>query len=147
MQAAILAIQPKAPPLSFAVWLGGAGLSVCGLFIVQYFPLKALNMTSQDLSTLLLDDHLINNTILAGIVASPVIITLWSSVLFVIGIIDYIIETNMGNVKYTIIGILPVVIGIATAVVVLTIGENLSHRVEVIRVAVRAIARFWIGLS
>jgi hypothetical protein len=131
MSAAILAITPHPPNFSNATWLGGAGLSVCGLFIIQYISIKAFSITDEDIGDMLKDNNrYINTAMLAAAAASPVIIALWSSILFTIGIIDYIIETPLGGVQYKIFALVPVGFGVAAAVVTLTIGRTVGRRIE-----------------
>ena len=130
MQAAILAIQPAVPPLSFAAWLGGAGMSVCGLLVVQYFPLKALHFAPADFTTLLKHDHIISNKIIAAAVSTPIIIAFWSSMLFIVGIVNYFLEANMGGLRYKILGLIPVSMAIFSTLAILITGEILGRRVK-----------------
>jgi len=130
MSAAILAISPPAPPLASAVWLGAAGLSVCGLFIVQYFPIQAFSISDEDMGELVKDDHYINATLLATAVASPVIFALWSSILFAIGVVDYIIENHRGGPQFMLLSLVPVSIGFIASAAVMTIGSVIRRRVQ-----------------
>jgi hypothetical protein len=131
MSAAILAITPHPPNFATAAWLGVAGLSACGLFTVQYFPIKAFTITDEDMGELVRDgNHYINVALLATAVASPVIITLWSSILFAAGIIDYIIETPLGGAGYKAFGLVPVGFGVAVVGVTMLSGRIIERRVE-----------------
>jgi hypothetical protein len=131
MTAAILAISPHAPAFATTLWLGGAGLSVCGLFIVNYFPFKAFSILDEEMIDIVKDDsHYVNSTLLAAAIASPVIITLWSAILFTVGIIDYIIETPLGGVQYTSFALIPIGFGVLAVTATLTIGWIIGKRVE-----------------
>ena len=74
--------------------------------------------------------HYVNSTLLAAAIASPVIMTLWSSILFTIGIIDYVIETPLGGVQYTLFALVPIGFGVLAVVATLTIGWIIGKRVE-----------------
>ena len=75
MSATIFAITTHPPNFSNAAWLGGAGLSVCGLFIIQYISVKAFSITNEDIGDMLKDNNCyINAAMLATAVASPIII-------------------------------------------------------------------------
>lgn len=131
MNAAILAITPHPPKLAFAAWLAGAGLSVCGVFIVQYFPIKAFSMTDEEFG-LLIDGRssYAAHVMLAVAAASPVIITLWASVLFATGIVDYAIQADLGGRRYKVLALTPVCIGIAAALATLVAGELVGRRID-----------------
>jgi hypothetical protein len=130
MSAAILAISPSAPPLAFSVWLGAAGLSVCGLFIVQYFPIQAFSISDEDMGELVKDGPYINAALLATAIASPVIFALWSSILFVVGVVDYIIENPRGGPQFMILSLIPVFTGFMASAAVITIGSVIRRRVQ-----------------
>ena len=53
-----------------------------------------------------------NEFVLATAVASPIVIRLWASVLFVAGMIDYLLESDLGGHKYQIVAIVSVGISI-----------------------------------
>ncbi|OBZ70322.1 hypothetical protein A0H81_09604 [Grifola frondosa] len=131
MSAAISAIAPHAPDFAFAVWLGAAGLSVCGVFIVQYLPINAFSITDEDMGILVKDgNHYIDTALLATSVASPVIMALWSSILFIVGVVDYIIEAPLGGLQYKIFALIPIGFGVITAAATLLIGAIVGKRVE-----------------
>jgi hypothetical protein len=131
MTAAILAITPHAPALATALWLGGAGLSACGLFIVNYFPFKSFSIRNKEMIDIVGEDsHYINTALLAAAVASPVIMTLWSAILFIIGTIDYVIETQLGGTQYTLLALIPIGLGLVAVVATLTVGRIIGKRVE-----------------
>jgi len=131
MTAAILAITPHAPAIATTVWLGGAGLSVCGLFIVNYFPFKAFSIDDEGMINIVKENgYYVNSTLLAAAIASPVIMTLWSAILFTVGIIDYIIETPLGGIQYTLFALIPIGFGVIAVVATLAIGWIIGKRVE-----------------
>jgi hypothetical protein len=131
MCAAILAIAPHPPEFATSVWLGGAGLSVCGLFIVQYISIKAFPIADEGMADLVKDHNgYISTELLASAIASPVIIALWSSILFTIGIVDYVIEISLGGARYKAFALIPLGFGICITCVVLIIGELIGLRLE-----------------
>jgi len=131
MNAAIMAITPHAPNFAYSAWLAAAGLSVCGVFIVQYFPIKAFSITDEDMGALVQHGNpYINTTLLANSVASPVVIALWASILFVAGVIDYIIQADLNGARYKIFAAIPVGFGVASVVMTLVAGEILGRRVD-----------------
>ncbi|KAG2360123.1 hypothetical protein BDR07DRAFT_170123 [Suillus spraguei] len=130
MSAAILAISPPAPPLAFSVWLGAAGLSACGLFIVQFFANQAFSISDEDMGQLVKDGNYVNSALLAVAVASPVIFALWSSILFAVGILDYIIENPRGKPQYMLLSLVPVTIGFMASAIIMIIGSVVGKRVQ-----------------
>jgi hypothetical protein len=131
MSAAILAIQPQAPSLAFSFWLGAAGLSVCGLFIVQYFPIKAFSITDRVMEDLIqADNAYIDVSLLAVAIASPSIMAIWSSLLFIIGVTDYIIEIPLGGAQYKLFALVPIFCGLVTVGLVVILGERSSNRLR-----------------
>jgi hypothetical protein len=131
MHAAILAISPRPPSLAFSLWLGGGTLSVCGLFIVQYFPIRAFSVTDEDIAFIVENgNEFINVALIAAAVASPIIICLWAAVLFVAGMVDYIIEGDLGGIRYRIFAAVPVCFGIVTVVMTLILGETIDRRMR-----------------
>jgi hypothetical protein len=133
MHAVVLTVQPPAPPLAHATWLAGAGLSVCGIFIVQYFPIRAFPISDEEMSKLVHNDKSVNKALLAAALASPVIITLWASVLFGIGIVDYMIQTDLGGPIYRVLAFLPLFGGIAAIIGTLILGERINPIIKVCR--------------
>ncbi|KAJ3507311.1 hypothetical protein NLJ89_g6372 [Agrocybe chaxingu] len=63
-------------------------------------------------------------------VASPVVICLWAAVLFVAGMVDYILESDLGGLRYRIFAAVPVCFGIVTVVTTLVIGETIDGRMK-----------------
>ncbi|TEB18646.1 hypothetical protein FA13DRAFT_1745453 [Coprinellus micaceus] len=123
MNTTILAISPQAPSLAFATWLGGAGLSVCGVFVVQYFSIKAFSVTDEDVGLVLNEDGgYANLAVLAGIIAGPVVMKLWSAVLFLIGTIDYIVETEALSSVYKMLT------GTAIVLLAMVVGERIDRK-------------------
>ena len=106
-------------------------MSVCGVFIVQYFPIRAFSMTDEDMGFLVeTGNEFVNVALLATAVASPVVICLWASVLFVAGMIDYLIETDLGGLKYQIFAAIPVGFGVIAVVMTLILGETIDRRMR-----------------
>ncbi|KAF4612916.1 hypothetical protein D9613_010724 [Agrocybe pediades] len=132
MQAAILAIGDKIPELAFSLWLGGASLSVCGVFVVQYFPIKAFAISDVDMAVLVrAEEHVfIQATLLATAVASPVVILLWATILFVLGMFDYIAKSDLGGLKYRLIAGIPLGIGVLCMVVAMAVGEVIEGKLR-----------------
>ncbi|KAF8161527.1 hypothetical protein B0H34DRAFT_841030 [Crassisporium funariophilum] len=131
MHGVILAIGPHAPPIAFSLWIGGAGLSVCGLFTVQYFPIIAFSITDKDMGSLVKNNNdIINITLLASAIASPVVIALWAELLFVTGMVDYIIESDLQGLRYKVFAGIPLCFGIITVVVTLIFGEMVDRRMK-----------------
>ena len=132
MHAAILAISPQPPSLAFSLWLGGGTLSVCGLFTTQYFPIiKAFSTTDEDVR--IIAEHgneYFNVALLATAVASPVVICLWAVVLFIAGMVDYIIESDLGGLRYRIFAAVPVCFGIITVIMTMILGETIDRRMR-----------------
>lgn len=131
MNTTILAISPQAPNLAFAAWLGGAGLSVCGVFVVQYFSIKAFSITDEDMGSILLeDDDWVALALLASVIASPVVMKLWAAVLFILGTVDYIWETEAMSWGWKILAIVPVLSGTAVMVLAAVLGWIIDRKVE-----------------
>jgi hypothetical protein len=106
-------------------------MSVCGVFIVQYFPIRAFSMADEEMGFLVdAGNILVNVALLATAVASPVVICLWASVLFVVGMIDYILESDLGGLRYRIFAAVPVGFGVITVVMTLILGETIDRRMK-----------------
>src|ERR1700730_5630826 len=131
MNAAILGVS-EPPPLAFALWLAGAGLSVCGLFIVQYFSIRSFPFTDEEIG-LIVNDKSIHTGVLGTAIASPVVITLWVAVLFGVGVADYLIEKDLHGHKYNILAGVPIALGfvfvVMTLIVGCVLGSNVAARV------------------
>ena len=131
MHAAILAISPRPPSLAFSLWLGGGTLSVCGLFTVQYFPIRAFSATDEDVGFIVKHgNEFFNVALLATAIASPVVICLWAAVLFIAGMVDYIIEGDLGGFGYRVCAAVPVCFGIVTVIMTLILGETIDRRMR-----------------
>jgi len=131
MSAAILTITPNPPHIASAVWLGAAGLSVCGLFIVEYFPIKAFPIADKDMLDLVATRKPYDvGGVLAIALASPVVIVLWSSVLFLIGVVDYVVEIPFGGSKYKVLALIPVGFGLCTTCAIVVIGEIIGQYLD-----------------
>ncbi|KAF6763680.1 hypothetical protein DFP72DRAFT_1136337 [Ephemerocybe angulata] len=131
MNTTILAISPQAPNLAFAAWLGGAGLSVCGVFVVQYFSIKAFSITDEDMGSILLEDNdWVALALLASVIASPVVMKLWSAVLFILGTVDYIWETEAMSWRWKILAVVPVLSGTVVMVLAAVLGWIIDRKLE-----------------
>lgn len=131
MHAAILAISPHAPPLAFAVWLGGGALAVCGLFIVQYFSVKAFGITDEDIGALVDSKQpYIDRPLLAVAMITPIVASCWAAILFAIGIFDYVVESDMGGWRYRVIAFIPVGAGLLAVLFTIILGERLVGKIE-----------------
>lgn len=106
-------------------------MSVCGVFIVQYFPIRAFSMADEEMGFLVdAGNILVNVALLATAVASPVVICLWASVLFVAGMINYILESDLGGLRYRIFAAVPVGFGVITVMMTLILGETIDRRMR-----------------
>ena len=129
MSAAILTIAHDPPNFATAVWLGGSGLSVCGLYIIQYFPIKAFTISDQEMGELVKEGNsYFDASLLAALVASPLIIALWAAILFLAGIIDYIIEMPLGGLRYKIFALIPIGLGVAVITMTMVTGGIIERR-------------------
>lgn len=130
MSAAILAISPPAPPLASSVWLGAAGLSTCGLFIVQFISIQAFSISDEEMVKLVKNRNFLNSALLAIAVGSPIVITLWTSIFFAIGILDYIIENTHDKLPFMLVSLVPVTIAFMVSIVVMITGNIIGQRVQ-----------------
>ena len=131
MHAAILAVSPHAPPLAFAVWLGGASLAVCGLFIVQYFSVTAFGITDEDLSAIVDSGRrYVDRPLLAVAMIMPILASCWSGVLFAVGIFDYVVESDMGGGRYRAIAFVPIGGGLIGVLFTIILGKRVGTKVE-----------------
>ena len=71
----------------------------------------------------------IKTTLLAIAIASPVVIALWASLLFIAGVIDYIVQAEFAGIQYRVFTAIPVGFGVVTMVLTLIIGEIVGRRV------------------
>ena len=131
MHAAILAIAPHAPPLAFAVWLGGGALAVCGLFIIQYFSFAAFGISDEDMQSIVNSKQpYIDHSLLAVAMITPIVASCWAAILFAIGIFDYIIETDLGGRRYRVVAFVPVGAGLIAVLFTILLGQRMLYRVE-----------------
>lgn len=145
MEVAILAIPSPSDPangpgitdLAGAVWIGGAAMSACGVFILQYMPTIAITMSDEEILVLLDGDisflSQIFLLILTLVVAMPNVIACWSSVLFVAGILDYIrqnkykktYELTESGVRW--LSTLPAAVGVVSVLFTVLVGFVVSN--------------------
>ncbi|KAG8889210.1 hypothetical protein FRB98_005403 [Tulasnella sp. 332] len=133
MDAAILALS-NSTAFSSACWLGGAGMSVCGIFIVQYIPVIAITMSDQEIVDLIDFDRFNPMLpVLAIAVTGPNAIACWSSALFVAGVIDYTYQNTwnrsveLPDLCYQLLTTLPVVAGLFLVFFTLFVGDWVSR--------------------
>ncbi|KAG9026076.1 hypothetical protein FRB95_009453 [Tulasnella sp. JGI-2019a] len=133
MDAAILALN-NAPAFSSACWLGGAAMSVCGIFIVQYIPVVAITMSDDEIVDLIdFDKPNPMLPVLVVAVTGPNAIACWSSALFVAGVIDYIFQnywyktTSLPELYYKAIVFVPVATGLLFVAFTLFVGDWVSR--------------------
>jgi hypothetical protein len=111
--------------------VGGGTLSVCGLFTVQYFPIRAFSTTDEDVGFIVEQgNQFFSVALLATAIASPVVICLWAAVLFIVGMVDYIVESDLGGFRYRIFAAVPVCFGIVTVIMTLILGETIDRRMR-----------------
>lgn len=68
--------------------------------------------------------------VLASVLAGPVVMKLWSAVLFIVGTIDYIVETEALSPAYKGVAFLPVLLGIGVALLAMRAGELLDRKIH-----------------
>ncbi|KAF9543981.1 hypothetical protein CPC08DRAFT_419594 [Agrocybe pediades] len=77
------------------------------------------------------EEHVfIQATLLATAVASPVVILLWATILFVLGMFDYIAKSDLGGLKYRLIAGIPLGIGVLCMVVAMAVGEVIEGKLR-----------------
>lgn len=120
------------PPLASSIWLGGAGLSICGVLIINYFPVKAFGISNDDLNQAITDgnDYGVNLDILAAAIATPVILALWSSILFLVGIVVCIVHGSVRGAWYKVVALIPVTAGLLACVSIFAVGEVLERSIN-----------------
>jgi len=131
MNAAVIKIAPHTGGAAASLWLGAAGLSLCGVFIVLYFSVRAFPMTNLQLHDLVSHGkpkYIINRKLIAVSICGPPLIALWASALFVAGILVFIWETNFDRTRYRAFAFVPVAAGVAAVLVSLTLGEFIGSK-------------------
>lgn len=130
MNAAIIKVAPDTGTngVSVSLWLGAAGLSLCGVFMVQYFSIRAFPMANRQLRDLVFASphrkrQYVSRKVLAIAISGPPLMTLWASTLFVVGIIIYIWETKFYRTRYRVFALVPVLGGALIAIISLILGE------------------------
>ena len=132
MNAAIIKVTPDAGGVSVSFWLGAAGLSLCGVFMVQYFSIRAFPMANAQLRDLVSNpppgggQKYISRKVLALAISAPPLMTLWSSILFVAGILIYIWEAKFDRTRYRVFALIPVMCGVLIAFISLILGEYIG---------------------
>jgi hypothetical protein len=133
MNAAIIKVSSHTGGAAVSLWVGAAGLSLCGVFMIQYYSIRAFPLTNSQLRELVSlstrprrKRTFIGRGILAMAIAGPPLITFWATVLFVAGIIVYIWDTQWDRTRYQVFAFVPVVAGGAATLVALIFGEILG---------------------
>jgi len=127
---AILAV-PSAPRLAVSCWLGGAGLSICGLFILQYCAIQSTWIADRTMRELVRDHNTLTKTqILALALATPVIMALWAAIFFMVGIVDYAVEAQLGGALYWVCALVPMGLGVLAAVAIVGVGSSFEWHVR-----------------
>jgi len=131
MNAAVIKIAPSTGGAAASLWLGAAGLSLCGVFMVLYFSVRALPMTNLQLHDLVskgASSKYIPRKLIAVSVCGPPLIALWASALFVAGILVFIWETKFDRARYRAFAFVPVIVGVVAVVVSLSFGEYIGSK-------------------
>ena len=129
MNAAVIKIAPSTGGAAASLWLGAAGLSLCGVFMVVYFSLRALPMTNFQLHNLVSGkSKYIDTRLISVSICGPPLIALWSAALFVAGILVFIWETNFERARYRAFAFVPVAAGVAAVLVSLVFGEYIGSK-------------------
>src|ERR1700733_8650307 len=131
MNAAVIKIAPGTDGAAPSLWLGAAGLSLCGVFMVLYFSARALTMTNLQLHDLVSNPsakYVINKKLIALSICGPPLIALWASALFVAGILVFIWETKFDHTRYRAFAFVPVAAGVVAVFVSLCMGEFIGTR-------------------
>src|SRR5580692_6458108 len=102
MNAAVITTASNTGGAAASIWLGAAGLSLCGVFMVLYFSVSALPMTNLQLHNLVSeeDSKYIDRRLIAVSICGPPLIALWAAALFVAGILVFIWETKFDRARY-----------------------------------------------
>jgi len=130
MNAAVIKIAPSTGGAATSIWLGAAGLSLCGVFMVLYFSVRALPMTNLQLHYLVSeeDSKYIDRRLIAVSICGPPLIALWSAALFVAGILVFIWETKFDRARYRAFAFVPVAAGVGAVLVSLAFGEFIGKK-------------------
>jgi FtsH-binding integral membrane protein len=133
MNAAIIKVTPDTGGVSVSLWLGAAGLSLCGVFMVQYFSIRAFPMANKQLRDLVSNSahrerKYVSRKVLAMAISGPPLMTLWASTLFVVGIMIYIWEAKFDRTRYRVFAILPILGGVLIALISLILGESIGSK-------------------
>jgi hypothetical protein len=131
MNAAIIKVSSRTGGAAASLWLGAAGLSLCGVFMVQYYSIRAFPLANSQLRDLVSEKprhkrRYISRKILAIAISGPPLMTFWATALFVAGIIVYIWETQWDRTRYQVFAFVPVAAGGAATLVALIFGEILG---------------------
>lgn len=151
MNAAIIKVAPETGGAAVSLWLGAAGLSLCGVFMVQYYSIRAFPMANLQLRELVSETSrwhraFISRKILAIAISGPPLMTLWATVLFVAGIIVFILETHWDRTRYKVFAFVPIAAGGAATLVAVVFGEILGTMMYR-EVSFRGTMQLWLRFS
>jgi len=150
MNAAIfMKVDPSSSPFpSSSLWLGAAGLSVSGCFLIQYYSIKTFPITDEQLRRLVLHAyhrHHEGDTgelcvwkhrqIVSIALSAPPLFGLWASMLFLIGIYGMVVRTtDFGQGAASAVrkmwALVPLSIGALTIIIALVSGEIAGYRMS-----------------
>jgi len=130
MNAAVIKVTPDTGGAAASLWLGAAGLSLCWVFMVLYFSLRALPLTNLQLHNLVSDSKskYLDRRLIALSICAPPLIALWASALFVSGILVFIWETKFDRTRYKAFAFVPVAAGVVGVLLSLGFGEYIGSR-------------------
>lgn len=128
MNVAIQALSSNHGGLSGACWIGSAALSVSGVFIVQYLAITTFPIANNQIRALISDTgettaFLPNQKWAAWALAGPPILVLWSTTLFIAGLMHYVIRTHFDKPEYRSVSIFFLAVATLHAIGYLVIGE------------------------
>lgn len=131
MNAAIIKVSSDVGSISASLWLGAAGLSLCGVFMVQYYSIRAFPMANSQLRALVSPSHkrgttFLSRRLIAMAISGPPLMTFWATALFVAGIIVYIAETTFDRTRYKVFALVPVGAGVLATLISIIFGELLG---------------------
>lgn len=131
MNAAIIKITPNIGGVPASLWLGAAGLSLCGVFMVQYYSIRSFPMANSQLRNLLSESpskkrKYFTPKLIAMAISGPPLMTFWATILFVAGIVVHISEATFDRTRFKVFAFIPVIAGVTATFISLVFGEILG---------------------
>lgn len=111
-----------------SLWLGAAGLSLCGVVLTQYISIRSYSISNHQLHNLVMMNSYVPQQIIAMGMSGPPLMAFWASVLFVAGIVVFIAQTDFKHTRYKAFALLPIVGGGFVILISLIVGEFLGTR-------------------